>query len=380
MSLEISAPITVAGVPFVDLAAMDGELRQGLRQAFERVLATGRFSAGREVPAFEDALAREVGVDFAVGVGSGTAALALMLIGAGIGPGDEVILPTNTFFATLEAVVTAGAVPVLADAEMATGSVDPASVEAAVTSRTAAILGVHLYGTPADATRLRAMAARHGLLFFEDAAQAIGARWRGRPAGALGDGAAFSFYPTKNLGALGEAGAVTTNDEALARRVRSLRSHGEIVKNVHDEFGFNERLDELQAAFLSVKLARLDRGLEARRALAESYRHLLADVPTVQVLEVPDGAESSYHLFVVKVDNRDAVATFLRAHGIEAAVHYPTPIHLQPACRSLGLAKGAFPNAERLAASVLSLPFFPGMSPEQTRHCVETVSAATAGE
>ncbi|HEX3426096.1 MAG TPA: DegT/DnrJ/EryC1/StrS family aminotransferase [Acidimicrobiales bacterium] len=380
MSLDISEPIAAPRVPFVDLAAMDTDLRRGLREAFERVLATGRFSAGQEVPAFEDALAQEVGVDFAVGVASGTAALALMLIGAGIGPGDEVILPANTFFATLEAVVTAGAVPVLADAELATGSVDPASVEAAVTARTAAILGVHLYGTPVDADRLRAIATRHGLLFLEDAAQAIGARWNGRPAGALGDGAAFSFYPTKNLGALGEAGAVTTNDEALARRVRSLRSHGEVVKNVHHEYGFNERLDELQAAFLSVKLARLRREVEARRALGEDYRRLLADVPRVGVLDVPHRAQSSYHLFVVKVDHRDNVAAFLRSNGVETAVHYPTPIHLQPACRPLGLGKGAFPNAERLADTVLSLPFFPGLSREQAHHCVQAVSAATAGE
>lgn len=358
---------------------MDTDLEQSLRDAFDRVLSSGRFVAGEEVARFEAALADRLGVRYVVGVASGTAALSLTLMAAGIRPGDEVILPASTFFATLEAVVAAGATPVFADIDASTGSIDPASMESVVTARTAAVIGVHLYGVPVDADRVAAFSARHDLLFVEDAAQAMGAAWGGRAVGSLGDAAAFSFFPTKNLGALGEAGAVSTDDEALASRIRSLRSHGEMTKNVHMEIGFNERLDELQAAFLVAKLAFLDRELDARRRLAERYRRLLPLVDGVGLLAVPERARPAHHLMVTRVADRDSVLRSLRARGIEAAVHYPTPLHLQPACRSLGLQRGALPSAETLADTVLSLPFFPQLTHDQMDESVRALGETVAG-
>jgi dTDP-4-amino-4,6-dideoxygalactose transaminase len=360
-------------VPLVDLGSTEPELRRALRCAFERVLASGRFVAGEEVARFEAALAGRIGVGSGVGVGSGTAALALALKAAGIGPGDEVILPANTFFATLEAVVAAGATPVLSDVDIATGSIEPASVEAAITPRTAAVIGVHLYGLPCDVDRLTAVAAKHALFLLEDAAQAMGAGWHGRPVGSLGHAAAFSFFPTKNLGALGEAGAITTNDEALARRARVLRSHGETAKNVHEQIASNERLDELQAAFLIAKLQVFDRELAARRVLARRYRARLGAIEGVTLFDEPEPTEPAYHLLVTRVANRDFVLDSLRAQGVEAAVHYPTPVHLQPACRFLGLGEGSLPGAEALSRTVLSLPFFPSLTSEQMDVAVEAL-------
>ncbi len=357
---------------------MSPALRQGLEDAFARVLTSGRFVSGEEVARFETTLAERVGVARAVGVGSGTAALTLALMAAGVGRGDEVILPANTFFATLEAVVAAGGVPVLADVDIATGSIDPASVEAVITERSVAVIGVHLYGVPVDADRIRTIASRHGLFFLEDAAQAMGASWDGRAVGSLGDAAAFSFFPTKNLGAIGEAGAVTTNDEALARRIRALRCHGETAKNVHLEIGANERLDELQAAFLRVKLAHFDGEVEARRRLAARYRLLLRGIDGVALMSAPERAQPAYHLLVTRVAHRDSVLESLHQRAIEAAVHYPTPVHLQPACRFLGLGPGSRPNAESLAKTVLSLPFFPAMTSDQMDRSVGALSASVA--
>lgn len=353
---------------------MDPELRQRLGEAFDRVLASGQFSADAEVTLFEEALSARIGVPGAVGVGSGTAAVALALRAAGVRPGDEVILPANTFFATLEAVVSCGAVPVLADVEAETAGLDPVAAEAAVTSRTSAIIAVHLYGIPADMDRLRAVAGRHKILLVEDAAQALGATWHGQPIGAIGNVAAHSFFPTKNLGALGEAGAVTTADVTFAERVRALANHGQRVKSVHEEFGFNERLDELQAAFLRVKLQDLDRDLARRQRLAEAYLGFFAEMAGVRTFVVPPPGVAAYHLFVVRIAARDAVLAELRGRGIGAGVHYPTPLHLQPACQYLGYGVGAFPVAEQLAASVLSLPFFPALSLQQVERAATTLA------
>jgi len=365
-------------VPLTDLNAAHQPLRAELLAAFERVLDSGRFVSGDEVEALEAALAGYVGTRHAVAVGSGTAALSLALLGAGIGLGDEVILPANTFFATAEAVVTTGAVPVLADVDPGTAAIDPASVAARVTARTAAVIAVHLYGCPADTEGLRAVAAGRKLLLLEDAAQAMGASSDGRLVGSMGDAAAFSFFPTKILGALGEGGAVTTDDAALAEQVRLLRSHGEAVKNVHQMMGFNERLDEIQAALLRVKLSHLDADLDQRREVVGRYQELLSGVDGVEMLTIPTGARSVHHLMVVKVLQRDRVLADLHDMGIGAGVHYPTPVHRQPAWSRLGLDAGDLPHAEALAGSVLSLPLWSQMSSAQVERCVSALAETVA--
>ena len=365
-------------VPLTDLNAAHQPLRADLVAAFERVLDSGQFVSGDEVEALEEALAAYVGTSHAVAVGSGTAALILALLGAGIGSGDEVILPANTFFATAEAVVATGATPVLADVDPTSASLDPASVAAAITDRTAAVVAVHLYGCPADTEGLRAVAAGRKLLFLEDAAQAMGASRDGRMVGSLGDASAFSFFPTKILGALGEGGAVTTDDAALAEKVKLLRSHGEAVKNVHQMMGFNERLDEIQAALLRVKLTHLDADLAQRRKVVDHYRELLSGLEGVEMLTAPAGARSVHHLMGVKVLQRDRVLADLHGMGIGAGVHYPTPVHLQPAWSRLGLGPVELPHAEALAGSVLSLPLYSQMSTAQVERCVTALAAAVA--
>jgi dTDP-4-amino-4,6-dideoxygalactose transaminase len=363
-------------VPFVDLGPLHAALADQLRDAFERVLASGRFTAGPEVERFEAALAARVGVRHAAAVGSGTAALHLCLLAAGVGAGDEVIVPANTFFATVEAVMATGATPVFADVDRRTAGLDPDSVAALLSARTAAVVAVHLYGHPVDFDALRRAVPGHQLLLVEDAAQAMGSRWAGAEVGSLGDAAGFSFYPSKNLGALGEAGAVTTDDPSLAGAVRALRSHGEVTKNVHESSAFNERPDELQAAFLNVKLAHLDEALRCRRELVSHYLRLLADVDGVEPIGSPPGADPALHLLVVRVPERDRVLRALRRSGVEAAVHYPTPVHLQPACRRLGGRPGQLPVAEELAGSVLSLPLFVGMTHAQVERCVDVLAEA----
>ena len=362
-------------VPLVDVGAGHHRLADDLRAAFERVLASSSFVGGAEVERFELALAGEVGVPHAVAVGSGTAALHLALRAAGIGPGDEVILPPNTFFATAEAVLAAGATPVLADVHPDTALLDPDAVEAVVTHRTAAIAAVHLYGQPVDADRFGTIADRHGLFLLEDAAQALGAAWRAHPAGSLGAAAGFSFYPGKNLGALGDGGAVTTTDADLARRVRLLRSHGESPRGVHVLPGFCERLDELQAAFLTAKLPHFPAAQAERRRLVARYRRRLAGEEQVELLETAAGARHAHHLLVARVPRRDAVLARLHGAGVGASVHYRTPIHLQPACPDLG-AKGAFPHAEALADNIVSLPLYPGMADELVDRCADALVAA----
>lgn len=369
-------PLNLGDVPFVDMAVVHAPVRDELRAAFERVLDQGCFNGGAEVERFEEALAARLGVGHVVGVGSGTAALQLALAAAGIGPGDEVVLPANSFFATAEAVLAVGATPVFADVDAGTALLDPDAVSAAVTPRTAAVIAVHLYGQAVDADRLREITTRHGLLLLEDAAQAIAGDWRGTPVGALGGAAAFSFYATKNLGALGEGGAVSTDDPELAARVRMLRSHGEAAKHVHALWGWNERLDTLQAAFLTVKLRHLDEAQRLRDAAVARYSELLPAVDEVQLLRRAPEARHVHHLMVVRVPRRDAVLEALRAAGIGAAVHYPTPIHLQPACQALGGRRGQLPNTEALADSVLSLPLFPGLTDDQVGRSVHALSTA----
>ena len=364
-------------VPFYDTAPFHGRLHDELLAAFDRVLASGHFIDGEEVELFEAALAASVGTSDAVGVASGTAALHLALVAAGIGPGDEVVLPPNTYFATAEAIVAAGARPVFADVDPDTALIDPEAVEAAVTPATAAIVAVHLYGQPADADALGEVARRHGMFLLEDAAQALGGTWAGRPVGSLGRAAAFSFYPSKTLGALGDGGAVTTSDSMLARRVRQLRDHGQVAKNVHGTFGFNERLDALQAAFLNVKLGHVAEMQAERLAAAATYASKLAGLDGVELLRTSALAGHVHHLLVIQVRaRRDIVLETLRRHGVEASVHYPTPIHLQPAFAAAGGRPGQFPVAERLANHILSLPLFPGIDTAAIERCVSVLAGA----
>lgn len=362
-----------APIPLIDLRAIHDPIRDELRAAFERVLDSSAFSSGPEVEVFETQLASFVGVQHAVGVGSGTAALLLTLLAAGVGPGDEVVIPANTFFATLEAVRHAGAVPIVVDVLPGTANIDPQAIEAAITPRTAAVIAVHLYGQPVDVDAVRGITSKHGLLLIEDAAQAIGATWCGAEAGSLGDAGAFSFYAGKNLGALGEAGAVTTDDENLARRVRSLRAHGEQERYVHDEIGFNERMDGLQAAFLSVKLGHVPAWQRQRDALVSRYDESLEGVAGLSRIAINPFAVSSHHLYVVRLSaNRDGVLSLLRESGIGAAVHYPVPVHLQPASKDQA-GEGSRPVAETLARQILSLPLYPGMADAALDRCVECV-------
>jgi dTDP-4-amino-4,6-dideoxygalactose transaminase len=365
-----------AGVPFADLSAVNDPIAADLRRAFERVLAGGAFTSGPEVERFESAFATRVGVPYAVGVGSGTAALQLALQAAGIDPGDEVILPPNTYFATAEAVLAAGARPVFADVDLETALIDPGSVRAAIGPRTAAIMAVHLYGQPADMDALGELAARKGLLLLEDAAQAVGAEWRGRPAGSFGAAAGFSFYPSKNLGALGDAGAVTTADAELARKVSLLRNHGQQAKYLHLCAGFNHRMDELQAAFLSAKLPYLAAAQRLRDRAAARYRALLGSLEQVTLLSIAPEARHVHHLMVIRVQNRDETVAVMRAAAVDVSIHYPRPIHLEPAWQ--GGRRGQFPNAEALADSVLSLPLFPGITDAQIDTCVGTLTTACA--
>ena len=341
-------------IPFMDLAAIHAPMIDELHDALDQVVAASAFTHGAPVESFEQALAERTGSRHAVAVSSGTAALHLTLAAAGVGLGDEVIIPANTFFATAEAVVAAGATPVLADVDPRTALLDPDAAAAAISPRTAAIIPVHLYGQPVDAPAFRELAGRNGLLLLEDACQAIGARWDRLPAGSIGDAAGFSFYPGKNLGALGDAGAVTTDDEVLARRVRLLRSHGEAVKHDHRRYGFCQRMGGLQAAFLGVKLRHLDAHQRQRDVLAARYDTLLAEFPEVKGLDTAPAARHVHHLEVVLVPERDAVLAGLRARGIDAAVHYPTPIHLHPGAPGLGVA-GAFPHPS--ASARVSCPF-----------------------
>ena len=348
-------------VPFLDLAALHQELRPELAEAVLRVLDSPRVLLGPEVESFEESWARTVGARFAVGVGSGLDALSLGLRALDIGPGDEVVVPAHTFIATWLAVVHVGAVPVPVDVSPVTGDWDLDAVAAAIGSRTRALLPVHLYGHPVDLDPVLALARRHGLAVLDDAAQAHGARYRGRPIGGLAHLTAWSFYPGKNLGALGDGGAVTTSDPALDRRLRSLRNYGSTEKYVHGEIGFNSRLDEVQAAVLSVKLRRLAEFNSRRTEVARRYEAELVG-PDLVLPSTADWASPVWHLYVVRTPHRDALRAHLAARGVEAGVHYPVPPHHQPAFAGTPLAELRLPGAEALAREVLSLPMGPHLT------------------
>ncbi len=346
-------------IPFVDLRAPYQELGEEVDAAFRQVMKSGWYVLGEELEAFEREFAAYCEARYCIGVGNGLDALRLILLAMAIGRGDEVIVPANTCIATWLAVSSAGATPVVVEPEERTYNIDPTRIEAAITPRTKAILAVHLYGQPADMDPIREIAGRHGLKVIEDAAQAHGAKYKGYRVGGIGDAAGFSFYPTKNLGAMGDGGAVTTNDASLANLIRKLRNYGSRVKYVHETQGTNSRLDELQAGLLRVKLTRLDEWNRRRQVLALEYKARLADVSGLTLPYVPSWAEPVWHLFVVRHFARDALQKHLREAGIDTLIHYPIPPHLSEAYKSACFAPGAFPLTERIANELLSLPMSP---------------------
>jgi dTDP-4-amino-4,6-dideoxygalactose transaminase len=364
-------------VPFLDLRAPYRELRAEIDAAVARVTSSGWYLLGAELEAFERAYADYVGARYCVGVANGLDALHLGLRALGVGAGDEVIVPSNTYVATWLAVTQVGATPVPVEPDPRTHNLDPERVEAAVTPRTRAILPVHLYGQPADMRPVREIADRHGLAVLDDAAQAHGARYRGRRVGGSGlaDVTAWSFYPTKNLGAMGDAGAVTTDDAALADRLRVLRNYGSRVKYVNEVRGTNSRLEELHAAVLTAKLARLDEWNARRARQAARYAEALA-ATGLTLPAAPAWAEPVWHLYVVRSPARDALQAALRARGVDTIVHYPVPPHRQPAYQDLGFGADAFPIASRLAAEVLSLPVGPHLTDAQQDRVIGAVAAA----
>lgn len=364
-------------VPFLDLAAMHAELRPELDAAWHALVNSSRFVGGSAVDAFEAEWASACGTRHCVGVSNGTAAIELVLTALGIGAGDEVILPANTFIATASAVASAGATPVFADVDPATLLLTPRTIAPHLTPRTAAILVVHLYGQPADMDGINALAARAGVCVIEDAAQAHGARWRGRPAGSLSRAGCFSFYPGKNLGAFGDGGAVVTDDTALAERIRSLSNHGRAGRDPyrHELRGGNERLDALQAAVLSIKLRRLGDWNAARRRAASLYAESLAFLP-VHLVEVAEHAESSWHLAVIRSADRDRLRSVLAARGIGTGIHYPIPCHLQAPFRSAR--QMPLPVSEQAAGEILSLPMYPHITPTDIARVAEAIAEFAA--
>lgn len=362
-------------IPFLDLKATYLELKDEIDAAVSRVLASGWYLLGGELEAFEAEYAAYAGARHCVGVANGLDALHLALRAMDIGPGDEVLVPSNTYIATWLAVSQCGAMPVPVEPDERTYNMDPQRIEAAITSRTRAVLPVHLYGQPADMAPISACAAKYGLKVLADGAQAHGARYRGAAIGGLGNATAWSFYPGKNLGAYGDAGAVTTDDPALAQRLRVLRNYGSRVKYVNEVQGYNSRLDEIQAAILRVKLRYID-GWNARRSnIAASYTDALAQYGLI-LPATPQDMEHVWHLYVVRHSQRDALQRSLHAHGVHTLIHYPIPPHLQDAYTALGSSIGSFPLAESMAKSVLSLPIGPHLSPEKLDSVIEAVQVA----
>jgi len=367
----IAKTMTTMRVPFVDLQAQHAPIRDEMERAFRGLVDRGDFILGAAVEKFEAEYAAYIGVRHAVGVGNGLSAIELALRAHGIGPGDEVITPANTFIATVLAIMSVGATPVFVDMDPATYTIDPRAIPAAVTSKTRAIVPVHLYGQPIDLDAVMEAAARHHLLVVEDAAQAHGARYKGKRAGSIGHSAAFSFYPSKNLGAVGDAGMITTNDDAAAAKMRLLRNYGQRVKYYHSVAGTNSRLDTVQALVLGIKLPHLDGWNAARRRHAAMYTSLLAGHVGTPAAS-PD-VEHIYHLYVIETDRRDAVQQRLKSRQIDSGIHYPVPAHLQEACAPLGYKPGTFPATEKAAGRILSLPMYAELTPQQIEYVAEAV-------
>jgi len=357
-------------VPFLDLNAHHDPYRAEFMSAIEAVIAKNAFANGPFVQQFEGEFADYCSSRCAMGVGSGTEALWLALLAMGVGPGDEVITSPASFIATAEAISFTGATPVFVDIDESTYNIDPTKIEAAITPRTKAIIPVHLFGQPADMDPIMDLARAHDLRVLEDAAQAHGAEYKGRRIGSLGDAAGFSFYPGKNLGAFGEGGAITTNDEELRDRINILRDHGQSKKYHHKVVGWNGRMDGIQGAVLSIKLKRLNQSTAGRRSNAAHYDRLLADVEGVIAPSTSPDLHHVYHIYAIRVADREHVMKEMGERGIATAIHYPVPIHLQEAYRELGYGPGSFPVAERCAAEFVSLPMFPELKPEQVEQVV----------
>jgi dTDP-4-amino-4,6-dideoxygalactose transaminase len=375
--MEFSKHMAEIKVPYLDLKAQYQSIKPEIDAAIARVLESGQFVLGSEVAAFEERFAAYCGTSECIALNSGTSALHLALLAAGIGAGDEVITVPFTFVASVAAVIYAGARPVLVDIDPRSFTMDPAAIEAAISPRTKAILPVHLYGHPADMDPIMEIARRHRLVVIEDAAQAHGAKYKGRLVGGIGDLACFSFYPGKNLGAYGEGGAVTTNNPEYARTVRMLRDWGQDRKYHHVLRGYTYRLEGFQGAILGVKLRYLDQWTEARRAAARHYNDLLSHYEVETPAEM-SWAHHVYHVYTVRWSDRDGLQAALNGEGIQTGIHYPVPVHLQPAYADLGYGPGAFPHAETAARQVLSLPLYPELSPGAVAQVAAAVSRAIA--
>lgn len=364
-------------VPYLDLRAQYQSIKHEIDAAIASVLDSSQFVLGSEVLGFEQEFAAYCGAAECIALNSGTSALHLALLAAGVGAGDDVITVPFTFVASVAAILYAGARPILVDIDPRSFTMDPAAIEAAITPRTKAILPVHLYGQPADMDPILEVARRHSLVVIEDAAQAHGAEYKGRRAGSLADIASFSFYPTKNLGAYGEGGAVTTDNTEYARRIRMLRDWGQDRKYHHMLRGFNYRMEGLQGAILRAKLRHLDQWTEARRAAAKKYNELLVDCGIDLPTQMP-WARHVYHVYTLRAKNRDALQAALHDEGVQTAVHYALPVHLQPAYAGLGYSQGAFPQSEKAATEVLSLPLYPEITDIQIQRVVQALTTLVA--
>jgi len=366
-------------VPFLDLAAAQQELKGDLTEAFNRVLDSGWFIMGAECEHFEREFADYCGTKHCIGVGNGLEALHLILRAAGIGPGDEVIVPSNTYIATWLAVSYTGAIPVAVEPDIVSFNIDPNKVEEKISSKTKAVLAVHLYGRPADMVALSQICKRHNLMLFEDAAQAHGSTLHGKKTGSMSQAAGFSFYPGKNLGALGDAGAVTTDDDELADRIRVLRNYGSRKKYFNDVKGYNSRLDEIQAAFLRVKLKKINSWNLLRSKIADRYLESFKNIPNLHLPDPGSSGEHTWHLFVIRSSSRSELADFLSKREIGVLIHYPLPPHLSAAYADLPASRNDLPIAEELAATVLSLPIGPHMSCQQVEHVIDSVKIFFTG-
>ena len=365
-------------IPFLDLKAQYSTISHEVNEAMQQVINACAFSGGKYVAQFEEQFASFCNCSSSIGVGSGTEALWLALLGLGIGPGDEVVTVPNTFIATVEAISLCGATPVFVDVNPESYTMNPQLLEQAITPRTKAVIPVHLFGQPADMDPIIAIAGKHGLFVVEDACQAHGSAYRGKISGTIGHAGCFSFYPGKNLGAYGEAGGVTTNDSRLADKIKMLRDHGQSQKYYHNVVGVNSRMDGIQGAVLSVKLKYLDQWNELRRAHARRYGERLQGVEGITLPKEMEYAKHVYHIYAVRVKNRDAFMKGMAEMGVGCGIHYPVPIHLQEAYNGLRIARGAFPVSEQCGDEFVSLPLFPEMTPEQIEYVAEQVKAQVA--
>jgi len=362
-------------IPYLDMKSPYSELKEEVDDAYHRVMDSGWYILGEEVSAFEEEYASYCGVKHCIGVGNGLEALHLILRAYGIGKGDEIILPANTYIATWLAVSYCGAIPIPVEPDARTFNLDPERVEKAITPQTRAILPVHLYGQSANMQPIKEIASRHHLLVIEDAAQSHGSTYFSKMTGSLGDAAGVSFYPGKNLGAFGDAGVVLTSDSGLADKVRLLRNYGSKIKYSNDFKGFNSRLDPLQAAFLRVKLKHLDDWNDRRKIIAGLYIEKLNGIPALVLPHIPDWASPNWHVFAIHTEKRDQLAEYLRSRGISTLIHYPVPPHLSPAYQELGYSEGSFPISEWSARNELSLPMGPHLSIEDAEYVASEIKA-----